>query len=333
MKLTRIGEFELIDQIRQIIPGESPHVVLGIGDDAAVLRTQEDRLILFTIDAMVEGIHFNLEYTPLESLGWKALAINISDIVAMGGLPKFGVVSLSLPVDWTVEDVKSLYKGMNRCSKAYECMLVGGDTTRSGDRCCLSVSIIGEVEEEKVMTRKGAQVGDLLCVTGEIGMSRVGLEVLESKAGKSRFVNAIHRFLEPRVKLLEVQELLETFHVTSMIDVSDGLASEIGHICKQSRLGCLIREDEIPVAGEVLLWAELRGVSKSKYLFESGEEYEFLFTLDKVSFEQWKADKPEEKDLKFSIFGEMVERDKGILVQRAGETNPLYSNGWDHFNQ
>ena len=333
MKLAQVGEFGLIDRIQRLIVDGSPDVVLGIGDDAAVLCPQEDRLILFTTDALVEGIHFNLRYSPFESLGWKALAINISDIVAMGGIPRHGVVSLALPATWKVEDVESLYRGLRRCGETYDCVLVGGDTARSPDRCCITVSVIGEVEEEKVKTRKGAQEGELLCVTGELGGARVGWEVLESDTDRGPFLKAVNRFLEPKVLLREAQELITELNVTSMIDISDGLASEVGHICRQSGLGCILWEEKVPVAEETVVWADRRGESIAKYIFTSGEEYELLFTVNKDDYERWKATQPTQTGLNVTIVGEMVNRDKGIHVKRGGEIVPLSSFGWDHFHQ
>jgi thiamine-monophosphate kinase len=251
----------------------------------------------------------------------------------MGGLPKYGVVSMSLPAGWRVEQVKSLYRGLRRCGDTCACVIVGGDTTRSDNGWCLSVSVIGEVKQGKVLSRNGAREGDLLCVTGEMGSARVGWEVLESGGERKRFANAIKRFLEPQLKLFEVQRLLESFQVTSMIDISDGLASEIGHICRQSQLGCVILEDKIPVAREVALWAEKKGESESKYVFESGEEYELLFTVDKLSYEKWRTNHPKGKDVKFNVIGEMVPWDHGMRIRRGGDTRPLPSVGWDHFCQ
>lgn len=331
MKLARLGEFGLIDRIHRIV-GEKPEgVVLGIGDDAAVFRGRPGWLTVLTTDAMVEGVHFDLRYTPMESLGWKALAINISDIAAVGGAPKYAVVSLALPENWETEDIDSFYRGMVRCSKVYGCTLVGGDVVRSEEEFFLSVSVVGEVEEDYVVSRGGAKEGDLLCVTGELGGSMVGLEILSSDGNINNFTHSVNRFLEPKVRLQEAVWLAKELGVSSMIDISDGLSSEIGHLCRQSDLGCLIWSEKIPVAEETVRWSAEKNKPFLRYAIESGEEYELLFTVDKTEYEEWKKENPDYEGLKVSIIGEMTREEDGIRMKTGEETCLLYSTGWNHF--
>jgi thiamine-monophosphate kinase len=332
LKLAEVGEFGLIERIRRMFDEPSPSVILGIGDDAAVCRSQPGRVMLLTTDALVEGAHFHRQYTPAKSLGWKALAINISDIAAMGGVPRYALVTLALPETWTVEEVESLYEGIDQCALAYGCPLVGGDTVQSPDGCMLSVTVLGDADERKVVTRSGAREGDLICMTGEMGGARVGLEVLESGTDKKRFRHSVDRFLEPKPRLWEAKRLVEGMSVTSMIDISDGLTSEIGHLCRQSGLGCLIQEEKIPVSREAVRWAESRGEALTPYVLESGEEYELLFTVSKRQFEAWQ-DKGLDRNLELTVVGVMMAKNRGMLVQRRGKTYPLSMKGWDHFDR
>ena len=332
MKLAEVGEFGLIERIRRMFDEPSPSVILGIGDDAAVCRYQPGRVMLLTTDALVEGVHFHRRYTPAKSLGWKALAINISDIAAMGGVPRYALVTLALPESWTVEDVESLYEGIDQCGMAYGCPLVGGDTVHSPNSCMLSVTILGDADERNVVTRSGARAGDFICMTGEMGGARVGLEVLESSADKKRFRHSVDRFLEPKPRLWESKRLVEGLGVSSMIDISDGLTSEIGHLCRQSGLGCLIQEEKVPVSREAVRWAESRGDALTVYALESGEEYELLFTVSKERYDGWR-EKGLDRSLNIAVVGKMIEKSRGMLVQRRGETYPLSLKGWDHFGR
>lgn len=332
MRLAEVGEFGLIDRIHRIIGEGSEGIAVGMGDDAAVFRPRSGWLTVMTTDSLVEGVHFNRQYTPVESLGWKALAISISDITAMGGIPRYGVVSLALPENWTVEDVDSLYRGMVRCGEVYGCTLVGGDTVRSSNGCFISVTVVGEVEEGCFVKRSGAREGDLLCLTGEVGGSRVGLEVLTTGKDKNQFPYSVDRFLEPKVRFQEARWLVKTLDVSSMIDISDGLSSEVNHICRQSSLGCVVWEDKIPVSEEAVLWAGIRGEKISVYKLESGEEYELVFTVDRDKYEKWQAHAKDRSDFCITAIGEMTRQEKGIRVSRDGEILPLTPIGWDHFD-
>ncbi|MFC1501828.1 thiamine-phosphate kinase [bacterium] len=330
MKLDQVGEFGLIDRIRKLVDVPSEGIVLGIGDDAAVFRTVPGHLAVMTTDALAEGVHFDLSYTPLESLGWKALAISISDIAAMGGIPKYAVVSMAIPENWSVEDVESFYKGMARCGHTYDCTIIGGDTVGSKSGCFISVTVVGEVEKDSVVQRNGASAGDMLCVTGSLGESRTGREVLKSKTDVQEFPRSVKRFLEPRPRIREARELIrETGDVTAMIDISDGLASEIHHLCRESGVGCIIREENIPISDEAVQWTKHKELSPVQFVLQSGEEYELLFTVKKSKFETWQKNPP--KEINIIPLGGIVKRKKDIYLVRNGKRFPITLHGWDHF--
>jgi thiamine-monophosphate kinase len=242
------------------------------------------------------------------------------------------VVSLALTKDWEVEAVESLYEGMEQCAMAYGCTLVGGDTVKSKGGCSLTVTILGDVKEDKIVTRDGAQEGDLLCMTGEMGGARVGLEVLKSGEDEKRYADSVNRFLEPKPRLWEAKRLANELAVSSMIDISDGLASEIGHLCKQSHLGCLVDEQKIPAAGEVIRWVDENKEPLSRYLLESGEEYELLFTVSEERYEKWQ-EKKLDVDLKITVIGEMVDKREGIRIKSEGKARSITTKGWDHFGE
>jgi thiamine-monophosphate kinase len=329
LKLGEAGEFGLIERIRRLVDAESEDIVLGIGDDAAVFRPVQDHLAVITTDAMIEGVHFNLDYTPIESLGWKALAINISDVAAMGGIPRYAVISLAVPEKWSVEDVESLYRGVSGCGKEYNCIIIGGDTVRSRSDCFISVTVVGEVEKDAFVRRSGALAGDFLCVTGPLGRSRTGLEVLKAKKNGPDFPRSVKRFLEPRPLVQEARRLIRELGVTSMIDISDGLASEIHHICHESKLGCIVREENIPISEETIRWTEEKHVPPVQFVLQSGEEYELLFTAEKSRIDKWRNRKNNDWDI--IPIGEMVPENEGVLMDRDGKRCRIPPNGWDHF--
>lgn len=331
MRIEQIGEFGLIDRLQRFLRTNSERVVLGIGDDAAVIRNRSGCESILTTDALIEKVHFDFNYTPFESLGWKALAVSLSDVAAMGGMPLGALVSIAVPGAWNVEDVEKFYSGFKRCADTFRCPAVGGDTVRSPDRCFISVSVLGEVESGKAVLRSGAKSGDRLCVTGVLGGAKTGLEVLTSHADPESFSSAVRRFLEPTPRLREALALVQTFPVTSMIDISDGLASEIGHLCKDSGVGCKIREDRIPLSDDALRWATIQNRPRAQYLYESGEEYELLFTIRPGR--DMNSDVVEQMcgEMNFSVIGEITDSAEGIHIQKEDKLFPFCSKGWDHF--
>jgi thiamine-monophosphate kinase len=331
MRLSRLGEFGLIRRIRERVRGTGRGVVLGIGDDTAVLRVRKGWEILLTTDALVEETHFRLKYTPMESLGWKALAINISDVAAMGGIPRACTVSLALPEQWRVEDVDRFYEGLNRCARAYGCEVVGGDTVGSSGPCFISVTLLGEVEAGRAFRRGGAREGDLIFVTGSLGGARSGLEVLETGSDTEEFSDSVSRFLEPKPRLEEARGLMRCQGVHAMIDISDGLASELGHLCESGSVGCLIEERKIPVLDEAEIWCRRCKKDPISFVLGSGEEYQLLFTVESRAYEEQKAHPLLREGGVSTVIGRITEGSKRILISREGRHRRLESEGWDHF--
>jgi thiamine-monophosphate kinase len=325
MRPSEIGEFGLIERIRLASARASGRVPLGIGDDAAVVTQRPGRQILFACDAMVEAVHFDPRYVPAESLGYKALAVNLSDIAAMGGEPLCALSAVGLTDRWSVEDVEALYRGMARCGDRYGCPVAGGDTVRSPAAAFVSVSVLGECAAGSEIRRSGARPGDLLCVTGELGGAAVGFEALSRGADPGRFPVSTARFLEPEPRLSEARRLRGALRPTAMIDISDGLGSEIRHLCGRSGTGCILFEDRVPVSAEAALWAGLSGRDALEFALASGEEYELLFTAGPRSLE---AGPPEG----VTVIGEMrPAAEKCTRVSATGVRRPLAASGWEHY--
>jgi thiamine-monophosphate kinase len=334
MRLSDVGEFGLIKNIRSICPNSGERILLGIGDDAALVQSRPDYSLLLTTDALTEGIHYDLRYVPMDMLGWKSLAVNLSDVAAMGGIPVCCLVTIGLPNIWSVENVQSLYQGIARCAKRYDCPVVGGDTVKIRSGSFINISVLGEVRSGKELRRSGAKSGDLLCVTGELGGARTGLEVLQSKNTQMHsYTNSVTRFLEPKPRLDEAGALIREMEITSMIDISDGLTSEIKHLCEESILGCLVFEESIPVSEETSLWALKKGAPPVQFAMESGEEYELLFTVDRNILNRMDRGSSSTEIPTFSIIGEMKPRDDGIKIRKDSEIRPLTIGGWDHYHE
>lgn len=342
--ISSVGEFGLIDTIRRIV-GDPPAgakgagLIKGIGDDAAVYRPAPGKLALLTTDALVEGVHFDLTFTAMKHLGWKAMAANLSDIAAMGGEPRIAVISLSLPAKISVEMVEDFYGGVAAACREYGCALAGGDTTASVGNMTIAVSVTGDVDESRVKYRSGAKAGELFCVTGHLGASVAGLKVLQREKARfakspdnfqpnlSPYTPAVERHLVPRPRLDLSKILVHDVVVSAMIDISDGLASEVRHICEASGTGASLFEHNVPVVAITQKIAEEIGESAAGYALYGGEEYELLFTISDGEFE-----KLARLTSDVTIVGR-VEADpaKIELVRENGEREPLRPAGWNHF--
>jgi thiamine-monophosphate kinase len=334
-----IGEFGLIDRIKSKVKTINPSTVLGIDDDAAVIDANNLYTLLST-DMLLEGIHFDLSYMPLQHLGYKSIVVNVSDIAAMNGRPKQITVNLGLSNRFSVEAVDALYDGILRASENYKLDLVGGDTTASASGLVISVSILGEVEKDKLVMRKSAHLNDIICVTGDLGAAYLGLQVLERE--KQEFLAnpemqpklkgydyVVGRQLRPEARMDIVYEL-DDLHIipTSMIDVSDGLASDLKHLCKQSGLGANIYEDKLPYDHQTLQTAVEFKMDVITCIMNGGEDYELLFTISHEDFEKIKN----HRDIHF--IGYMQAEDQGIsLITEAGNAVPVKAQGWDHFER
>ncbi|MEQ9288197.1 MAG: thiamine-phosphate kinase [Cyclobacteriaceae bacterium] len=336
-EIGEIGEFGLIDKLCADFKPVNESTLMGVGDDAAVLEAS-GQLTLLSTDMLVEGIHFNLSYMPLQHLGYKAVAVNVSDIAAMNGVPKQITVNLGLSNRFSVEAVESIYEGIRFACQDYKIDLVGGDTTASSSGLIISISIVGEATKDKVVYRSGAEVNDILCVTGDLGGAFLGLQVLERekevfKANPEmqpelgQFEYLIRRQLKPTARMDIVYELAELGVVpSSMIDVSDGLVSEVFHLCKQSDLGASIFEDKLPIDQETHNAAMEFKMDPTTCALNGGEDYELLFTIGQQDHEKLKnvAD--------IHMIGYMDKKEKGRnLVTKNENIVVLQAQGWKHF--
>lgn len=309
------GEFKLIDLISKNT--SNPDVIVGIGDDCAVLKYSEKEHLLWTVDMMVDGDHFRTDWMTGGQVGAKTVESNVSDIAAMGGLPKYALVSIALTDDTPIEFVEELYGGMRLCGKKYGLEIVGGNTTHS-KTLTIDFTLLGVVEEKKLTLRSGARVGDLICVTGDLGKSRVGLELL--LAGKTGFTDA---YLNPSCRLFEAREIAG--YANSMIDVSDGLASEVNHICQMSGVGAKVYEKEIPILEKTRKAAESLGKNPLEYALHGGEDYELVFTVSAEKYGKMNVECPT------SVVGKILPESSGTnLIDPKGVKKPL-GGGYDHF--
>ena len=336
-EISQLGEFGLIDRIREKVTLTNPTSLTGIGDDAAVIDAGEDCVLLST-DMLVEGIHFDLSYVPIHHLGYKAVAVNVSDIAAMNGKAEQITVSLALSNRFSIEAIDALYAGINSACENYRVDLVGGDTTTSSSGLIISISVLGRVQKERIAYRNGARENDIICVTGDLGAAFTGLQVLEREKAVFRtnpdmqpnlekYEYLVGRQLKPEARTDIVFDLMEAgVKPTSMIDVSDGLASELLHIAKNSGVGMRVYEDKIPidnVAFETAIEFKLDPITCA---LNGGEDYELLFTINQADQEKIKN----HPDIHF--IGYVHNRkDQNVLITKQGNVVALQAQGWDHF--
>jgi thiamine-monophosphate kinase len=334
-----IGEFGLIAELTKDIKLQSPRTVVGVGDDAAVLAsTESGKRTVISTDLLCEGVHFDLMYAPLKHLGYKAIVVNVSDICAMNARPTQVVVGLALSNRFSVEAAKELYAGMRLACERYKVDLVGGDTTSSRSGLMISVTAVGEVDEQKTALRSGAKPGELLIASGELGSAFMGLQVLErekhvfeeapgAQPDLTGFETLLERQLKPEARLDVVEELAELELVpTSMIDISDGLASEALHLAAASGCGVRIYEDKIPMNEQMYETARAFNLDPTLCTLSGGEDYELLFTVPQDRFEDIR------NHPMFSIVGHMTDDpNERTLITRNGMETELKAQGWDGF--
>lgn len=334
--LEEMGEFGLIDHLTSFIENSQKGTIKGPGDDAAVI-SPEDELVV-TTDMLTEGVHFDLMYTPLKHLGYKAVMVNISDIVAMNAIPSHITVALALSSKFSLEAIEELYSGMLMACKKYQIDLIGGDMVSSKSGLVISITALGHQKKEKIVYRKGAKPGDLLCVSGDLGGAYLGLQLLErekrvflANPGMQPELDGydylIGRQLKPEARI-DVIKLLEERGVlpTSMIDISDGLSSEIKHLCKHSELGIQIYEEKLPLDPTAITLAAEFNLDVVTCALNGGEDYELLFTIRQEDYDKVKG----EPDI--SIIGHCTEN-KGVaqIVNAAGQSFDLKAQGWKAF--
>lgn len=346
-EISTLGEFGLIKHLTQDIKLVNSSTIRGVGDDCAVLKYDDSRRVLVTADLLTEGIHFDLTYVPLKHLGYKAVMVNLSDIYAMNGTPRQIVVSVALSKKFCVEDMEDLYAGMRLACEAHGVDLVGGDTNSSLTGLVISITCIGEAEESKITYRSGAKDTDLICVSGDLGAAYMGLQLLERekvvyfqqgaerKQKKQEDMQAtpdfagkeylLERQLKPEARRDIVQRLAKANILpTSMIDISDGLSSELLHICSQSKTGCRIYEERLPIDYQTAVMAEELNMNVTTCALNGGEDYELLFTVPLALHE----DVCKIEDVK--VIGHITRPELGsVLVTRDGQELALKAQGWN----
>lgn len=338
-ELTTLGEFGLISHLTEHVEIYNPSSSLkGIGDDAAVICYEKDKHTLISTDMLVEGVHFDLTYAPLKHLGYKAIIVNLSDICAMNGVPKQVTVSIAASNRFSVEALEELYAGMLYACKKYKVDLIGGDTTSSTSGLIISVTAIGEAKPSDIVYRNGAKEKDLVCVTGDLGGAYMGLQILE----REKFVfkdnpqlqpdlegndYILERQLKPEARL-DIVELFKNLNLkpSSMIDVSDGLASELMHLCTQSGVGCELYEEKIPIDPQTFDRAREFSLDPTVCALSGGEDYELLFTIPMSEYDKVK-NLPD-----VTVIGHITPKSSGLnLIAKAGTSHPITAQGWNAF--
>ena len=336
-EIATLGEFGLIDHLTEGIKPMHASTLKGIGDDAAVLSYPIDKQVLVTTDLLLEGVHFDLVYTPLKHLGYKAAVVNFSDIYAMNGTPKQITVSLGVSKRFSVEDMEQLYAGIRLACENYNVDIVGGDTTSSLTGLTISITCIGEADKDKVVYRNGAQETDLICVGGNLGAAYMGLQLLEREkkvlTGADKDVQPdfagreyiLERQLKPEARKDIIEKLAEAgIQPTSMMDISDGLSSELMHICKQSNKGCRVYEEHLPIDYQTAAMAEEFNMNLTTCALNGGEDYELLFTVPLACHEKIQ----EIGDIR--LIGHITKPELGCaLVTRDGQEFELKAQGWN----
>ncbi|OYW20774.1 MAG: thiamine-phosphate kinase [Sphingobacteriales bacterium 12-47-4] len=338
-EIATLGEFGLIEHLTRNNETRNATTLLSVGDDAAVVDHFGKQTVV-TTDLLVEGVHFDLAYTPLKHLGYKSIVVNLSDIYAMNATPTQVVISLGISNRFSVESLEEFYEGIYAACREYNVDLIGGDTTSSQKGMIISVTALGEVAPDKYVKRSTAQKGDLLCVSGDLGAAYIGLLFLEREK-KIYLENpqiqpdlegeayVIGRLLKPEAR----KDIIAFFEEkgimpTSMMDISDGLSSEILHICKQSELGCILYEEKIPVAQDSKLAAYKFEIDPTACALSGGEDYELVFTVAQSDYDKIKDNEA------ISIVGYMTEPEKGAqIITKGGSQHPLTAQGWNHLKK
>src|SRR6476660_4387731 len=333
--ISTLGEFGLIDHLTKRFEITQPSTLKSIGDDAAILDFKDKKVVVST-DLLIEGVHFDLSYMPLRHLGYKAVVVNVSDICAMNAKPTQITVSVAVSNRFPLEALEELFDGIALAGKFYNVDVIGGDTTSSQKGLILSITAIGEADENEIVYRNGAKQTDLLVVTGDIGAAYMGLQVLErekqvfqvnpnSQPDLDAYTYLIERQLKPEARK-DVRTLFHALEIkpTSMIDISDGLSSEIIHLCKSSGVGCNLYEDKLPIDPQLINVCEEFNIDSTTVAINGGEDYELLFTIRMEDFDKIKGNP------NFTVIGHMTAAAEGMhLITRANTKIPLKARGWN----
>lgn len=337
--IAQLGEFGLIEHLTKSFEITQPSTLKGIGDDAAVLDFKDKKMVVST-DLLIEGVHFDLAYMPLKHLGYKSVVVNLSDICAMNARATQITVSVAVSNRFPLEAMEELFAGITLAANEYKVDVIGGDTTSSQKGLIISITAIGEADADEIVYRNGAKENDLLVVTGDIGAAYMGLQVLErekqvfqvnpnSQPDLEAYTYLIERQLRPEARK-DIRTLLHALEVkpTSMIDISDGLSSEIIHLCKQSNVGCNLFEEKLPLDPQLISVCEEFNIDSTTVAINGGEDYELLFTVAIEDFDKIKGNP------NFSVIGHMTQESEGIhLITRADTKIPLKARGWNSLSE
>lgn len=324
-QLLDIGEIGLINHLTANM-GYTSDIMVGVGDDAAVVKSSADKLLLITTDMLVEGVHFTLSTITPYQLGWKSMAVNMSDIAAMGGVSRWAVIGIGMPAYTPVSFAESLYVGIQDICQGYDTHLVGGDTV-SCDRIVINITLVGEVEPENLTQRLGAQVGDIIVVTNSLGDAGAGLAAIQHGLNTTSAQTVMKKHLEPIPRLVESRQIVQLLSPTAMIDISDGLSTDLCRLAEASRVGVRIYEDNLPISEAVSRVALELGMNRLEFVLSGGEDYELLFTMPPQMMKAF-----DNVTVPLTVIGEIVSLEMGrIIVTTKGEKKTLGSQGYEHF--
>lgn len=334
MRIGDLGEFALIDRLQQRLQRPAPaHLVRDIGDDCAVLRPGAGLDLLVTTDTQEEGVHFRRDWSTPQDIGWRALAVNVSDIAAMGGQPLGAVIALSLPATLEVAFVEALYDGLQALATAYECPIIGGNISKAAAQVSITITVLGSVPLGQSVCRSGARVGDDIWVTGDLGGARAGLEALlhpEDVAGRSADY-ALQRYRRPRPRLREAHYLRQQGLLHSLIDLSDGLSGDLAHICTESGVGAALEAARIPIASQVTALAQARHVEPLTWALHGGEDFELCLTAPPGALAPFQEAFYTAFACPLVRIGTMQAEAGMRLHFPDGSVQPLHARGYDHF--
>jgi thiamine-monophosphate kinase len=332
MDLHQLGEFGLIDRIRKRFPPPAS-TVLGIGDDAAAILPPRKQYLLLTTDTLIEGVHFDPAFSTFQEVGYKSVMVNVSDIAAMGGAPRYILISLGLTDRQTVEEIDRLYNGIESASRETGLDLVGGNIAFSTGPFFISPTVVGEVPKKEMLTRADAREGDLLYVTGTLGDAAAGLALLKKGIETKPFARLVRRYRAPQARWREGRLLAEARIPSAMIDLSDGFSSDLGHLMEQSGLGAEIEADLIPLSPSLRRAALQTGADPIEYALNGGEDYELLFSVSKSKIKRLEK-MIEEGSIAARRIGRMTPRRSGLrLIDPSGRRRTILPGGWDHLRK
>jgi thiamine-monophosphate kinase len=327
--LARLGESGIIDQVRKLFQDAPPEILKGIGEDCAVLRSPSE-LILLSTDLLTEGVHFERSWAQAREIGRKALAINLSDIAAMGGTPNFALLSLGLPEDLEEAYLLDLLKGIRELAKQHGISIIGGNTSRSPQGIWISLTVLGKIAPQEVLYRSGARAGDHLLVSGFLGEARGGLEILKKGMAKPKYPKLVKAFLDPKPQMALSRLLARSGSVHAMIDLSDGLASDLDHLCQESGVGAEIYPSQIPISRSLRDLADKLGGNPLDWALRGGEDYALLFAVPPEGMERVVEGARDNLARKLWPIGRVIQ-EKGLWLVEEGRKRPLAQRGFDHF--